>query len=289
MSASLPCERRRDSSCRRYVVPLLLLIMVQFGSSERTVRAQGGNVDYSKFLHSSERHATQTCTSCHERTDNSSTPHFPEHKACTGCHRSQFTTPGIPMCQICHTDNSSAKPPVRAFPTGFKESFNVNFDHAQHLKGSARPNNGCAGCHTAMINRGAGYSIPANLAAHQICYSCHTPASKDSIGQEIASCGVCHNVRRYSPTNTNAKSFRDSFTHAKHSSRERLACTDCHNVTAGQPQSRQVSSPAASQHFAETKGMSCATCHNGKKSFGGDLGFKDCRRCHTSTSFRMPS
>jgi cytochrome c peroxidase len=51
---------------------------------------------------------------------------------------------------------------------------------------------------------------------------------------------------------------------------------------------RQVSSPAALEHFSASGGMSCLTCHNGKRSFGGDLAFKDCRRCHTSASFKMP-
>jgi hypothetical protein len=34
--------------------------------------------------------------------------------------------------------------------------------------------------------------------------------------------------------------------------------------------------------------MNCSTCHNGKRSFGGDLAFKDCRRCHRGTNFRLP-
>jgi hypothetical protein len=49
-----------------------------------------------------------------------------------------------------------------------------------------------------------------------------------------------------------------------------------------------VSSPTAAEHFATTRGMTCLTCHNGKKSFGGDLAFKDCKRCHIGPTFRMP-
>ena len=263
----------------------LLCCLTQYGTG--IASAQGSGVDYSKFLHASQRHASQSCTSCHERTDNVATPKFPGHRACTGCHLGQFTTPAIPMCLICHTDTGSPKPPLRAFPASFKESFNVNFDHAQHLKGAARPQNGCSGCHTTAISRGSALSIPANLAAHNVCYTCHTPSSKSSDGREIASCGVCHNVRRYSPTSPNARAYRLSFSHAKHGSHERLTCTDCHSVTAAQPQGRQVSSPTAAVHFPGSRGTSCASCHNGKKAFGGDLAFKDCRRCHTSTTFRM--
>jgi hypothetical protein len=54
------------------------------------------------------------------------------------------------------------------------------------------------------------------------------------------------------------------------------------------PQSRQVSSPAAAEHFATGRGTACLSCHNGKRSFGGDLAFIDCRRCHTAATFKMP-
>src|SRR5690349_10716143 len=129
-------------------------------------QATSAQVDYSKFLHKSERHSSLACNSCHERTDNSATPRFPGHKACTDCHRSQFTTPQVPMCKICHTDISSNNPPLKNFPASFNEPFNVKFDHAQHNAGSARPQRVCNGCHSSPINRGLGFSIPANIAAH---------------------------------------------------------------------------------------------------------------------------
>src|SRR5687767_1572294 len=157
---------------------------------------QGPEIDYSKFLHSSARHRSLACTSCHERADNSATPRFPGHKACTDCHRGQFTTPAIPMCVICHTDTKSNNPPLKNFPAAFNEPFNVKFDHAQHMRGAARPPQGCNGCHMPA-NRGVALSIPANLAAHNGCYTCHTSSSKTSTGREIASCGVCHDQKPY--------------------------------------------------------------------------------------------
>ena len=250
--------------------------------------AQGPQLDYSRFLHNSPRHSSIACNSCHERTDNSATPRFPGHKACTDCHRSQFTTPQVPMCTICHTNISGSNPPLRNFPANFNEPFNVKFDHAQHNTGAARPQKSCAGCHSATINRGVGLSIPANLAAHNGCYTCHTPSSKSSAGREIASCSVCHDQKSYRPTPTNARSYRYAFSHADHGTRERLACTDCHKTTAGAAQTRQVSSPTAAEHFTTTRSTTCLTCHNGKRSFGGDLAFKDCKRCHAGPTFRMP-
>jgi Cytochrome c7 and related cytochrome c len=249
---------------------------------------QGPELDYSNFKHTSQRHASLQCTSCHQRSDNSATPRFPGHKACTGCHLAQFVTPNVPMCVICHTDVNSSNPPLKSFPTRFNESFNVKFDHAQHMSGSARPQNGCSACHGRSGGRAAALAIPTGIAAHDQCYVCHTPASKSQSGQEIASCGVCHDQKRYSRTATNARAFRFAFSHAKHGPGQRLACADCHLLTAGAPQSRQVSSPAATEHFPLTRGQTCLTCHNSRRSFGGDLAFKDCRRCHTSANFKMP-
>ena len=251
-------------------------------------RLQGPDLDYSSFKHNSQRHASLGCTSCHNRGDNSATPRPPGHDACTSCHLSQFVTPNVPMCTICHADVKSGNPPLKGFPTRFNETFNVKFDHAQHNTGSARPETGCASCHRPLRRSAAALSIPSGLSAHNQCYTCHTPGSKSSSGREIASCGICHEQKSYSRTSTNARAYRFAFSHAKHGRGQRLDCADCHRLSPGLPQSRQVSSPLAAEHFAASRGMSCLTCHNGKRSFGGDLAFKDCRRCHTAATFRMP-
>ena len=285
--------RARQTNRSRIAIccPLAVLILLVYSLGSISVGGetmQGPDLDYSKFLHSSQRHNALACNGCHERVDNSSMPRFPGHKACTSCHLGQFTTPAVPMCMICHTDTSGGKPPLRSFPSSFKESFNVNFDHAQHLSAPARPQKGCAGCHNSQTNRGLAVSVPANLAAHDGCYTCHTPTSKSAAGREIASCGLCHSQKAYRPTPTNARAFRYSFSHAKHGPRERLTCSECHTVTAGLAQSRQVNSPGTAQHFPISRGMTCLTCHSGKKAFGGDLVFKDCRQCHSGSTFRMP-
>jgi c(7)-type cytochrome triheme protein len=249
---------------------------------------QGPELDFANFKHNSARHASLGCNSCHQRTDNSALPRFPGHDACTGCHLAQFVTPNVPLCGVCHADVNSAKPPLQSFPSKFNESFNVKFDHAQHMTGAARPQNGCAACHSRTGGRSAALAIPNSIAAHNQCYSCHTPGSKSAAGKEIGSCGVCHDQKSYARTPANARAFRFAFSHAKHGAGQRLACTDCHQLTAGAAQTRQVSSPGVAEHFPATRGQTCFSCHNGKRSFGGDLDFKDCRRCHTAASFKMP-
>jgi c(7)-type cytochrome triheme protein len=245
--------------------------------------------DYAKFTHTTSSHASLECASCHRRAaDNSARPQLPGHKACTSCHLAQFVTPQIPMCSICHTDVNGPNAPVRAFPERFKESFNVKFDHAQHMSGPVRPALGCASCHDRPVNRGVALSIPAGLSAHNQCYSCHTPNSQSSAGRDIGSCNTCHAIAPYARTSTGGRAFRASFSHAQHGARQRLGCADCHQLTAGLPQSRQVSSPRTAQHFSTGRSISCMTCHNGRRAFGDDLNFQDCRRCHKGQTFRMP-
>ena len=256
---------------------------------------QGNDLNYATFNHSSARHASIGCSDCHKRpADNSIRPVFPYHPACLSCHTTQFTTPGSSMCSICHSLDGSksptkSEPLLKGFPTTFKESFNLKFDHSQHMTGSAKPKNGCVSCHNRPLNRGAALSIPAGPSAHSQCYTCHTPGSKSGAGREIASCGVCHDMKKYGRTSTNSRAFRMAFSHAQHSSRQRLDCAACHTVSPGVALGRQVSSTRATQHFSTAGGRSCTSCHDGQRSFGGDLGFKDCRRCHTGTSFRFPT
>lgn len=292
---------RLISVCCLCVLGVSVVSLARHGSSAETQRTQSllrefvfaaspqsPDLDYSSFKHTSQRHASLACDACHQRSDNSATPRFPGHKACTGCHLAQFVTPNVPMCVICHTDVNSSNPPLKSFPAKFDERFNVKFDHAQHMTGTARPQNGCSACHGRVGGRAAALAIPTSLTAHNQCYTCHTPSSKAQSGREIASCGVCHAQRPYTRTTTTARAFRYAFSHAKHGPAQRLSCADCHQLTAGAAQSRQVSSPAVAEHFPSVRGQACLTCHNGRRSFGGDLAFKDCRRCHTSASFKMP-
>src|ERR1043166_6407102 len=182
---------------------LIAVVVMSFGYS----RSQTSDQDYSRFLHTSSRHAGLTCTSCHHRTDNSVRPNFPGHKDCTSCHLTQFTTPNIPMCSICHESVNGSDPPRKGFPDRFRENFNVSFDHAQHLTGNAKPKNGCVACHSSPLRRGAALSIPTGLNAHAGCYTCHTPDSQAN-GRDLGSCGVCHATKAYARTPTDSTAYR---------------------------------------------------------------------------------
>lgn len=278
-------------------LPLMIVgALVKANTSRpRSVTEAGQTHDYSKFSHSSPpEHAQLTvqtnCASCHRRSDSSVEPKFPGHRDCIRCHLAQFTESNSsssvnPICTICHTPSALNSPnaPPKNFPALM--SFNAVFDHAQHLRGieQARPPQSCAACHTPM-SRGVAQTIPSRLNAHRTCYQCHSPGGQAS---QFSSCGSCHHPGSYMPTPAASRAYHISFSHANHGARERLTCTDCHNVGGrGLPQGRQVSSILPSQHFSSPRAQSCLTCHNGLRAFG-DNQTRDCARCHKGPGFRM--
>ena len=242
--------------------------------------AQQPSSDYSKFKHDNRDHARLPCLLCHRRENNSPQPTLPgkaAHAPCTGCHQQQFAGGAAnEICTICHTDAQSGK--VKAFPP--LRSFDARFDHAKHAATGAA----CSTCHRRNRD-GVGLTIPARLNAHVTCFSCHTPNAQAN-GRNISSCGTCHQLGRLVRTSPRAPAYRVGFSHANHDASEKLACADCHNVRAGLPRGRQVSSPVPLNHHAPARGSSCATCHNGKRTFGGD-DFAACKRCHKGSAWHF--
>ena len=219
-------------------------------------------VDGSRFSHSAGRHPSLACASCHERPDNASTPRWPGHKACTDCHVQEFVTRGGQICANCHSNLEGNNPPLKPFPglTGF----NMRFDHARHVAGGGRPEQGCASCHRPA-RRGVALTIPAG---------------------DIGSCSTCHAQGVYRRTPATARAYAVGFGHLAHGARQGMRCDDCHQVRAGAGQGRQVTSPQPTQHFGAARAQTCMTCHNNRRAIGGD-DFADCKRCHKGQTFRF--
>ena len=258
----------------------LLVAVVVLHAARGSALSQQPTDDYSKFLHSSTNHARMPCLLCHRRESNAARPNLPGgsgHVPCIGCHAQQFANAESPICTICHTDVRSGA--VKSFPR--LKSFRVNFDHARHLN---MGNVNCATCHRPARG-GVARSIPAGFNAHTTCFGCHTPRA-NSGGRDISSCGTCHKLGGYARTPSWTAAFRMNFSHAKHGPSQKLACNECHQVRAGLPQRKQVTSPEAANHHASGRGQSCMSCHDGKRAFGGD-DFSVCKRCHTGTRWRF--
>ena len=252
-----------------------------FSTAAAAAAPQGGGA--TKFSHSIEQHVLLGCDSCHRREDNSARPRLPGHKACTDCHIQQFLTSGGPLCLNCHTSVEGGNPPLKVFPG--LTSFNMRFNHASHMAGGARPEEGCAACHRPA-RRGVALTIPAGAAAHDNCFSCHTPNARGQSRENISTCATCHVQGGYSRTPTGSRAYSVSFSHAAHGPRQGLRCDECHQVRAGAGQGRQVSAPRPTQHFGSAGAQTCMTCHNNRRAFGGD-DFADCKRCHKGQTFRF--
>jgi len=235
------------------------------------------NLDYGKFQHSTQYHARLPCLLCHKRETNAAVPARPgasNHLPCAGCHAQQFAKTDGPICTICHTDVKSGA--LKSFPR--LKSFNMKFDHARHLKMDGV---GCASCHRPARG-GVALSIPVGFNAHNTCFRCHTNNAQSG-SRDIATCGTCHQSGGYARTPQFAQAFRVGFSHAKHN---QTSCNSCHQIRAGMQQRRQVTQPEPLNHHATGRGQSCLSCHDGKRSFGGD-DFTVCKRCHTGESWRF--
>lgn len=228
------------------------------------------NADFSRFQHQNPEHARFPCALCHERKDNSATPKLTGHIPCASCHAEQFADNKNAICTICHTNAETGD--VKRFP-GLK-SFNVVFDHAKHLRQT-----NCATCHKPARN-GVAFSIPASLNAHNTCFQCHTPEAQSG-EKDINSCNTCHQPGNFVRVSGGTKAYtKTPFSHASH----RLNCADCHTVKAGASRGNQVTATIPAMHFPPRRGQSCATCHNNKRTFGGD-DVNDCKRCHKGNNY----
>ena len=229
--------------------------------------------DYSQFKHDNPQHARLPCLLCHRRDNNAAQPTLPgksKHEPCTGCHAQQFGDSSSPICTVCHTNVQAGA--VKPFP-GLR-SFNVKFDHASH-SGS-----GCATCHRQQ-RRGLALAIPAGLNGHTTCFACHTPDAKSNDGRNLSSCSTCHELGRPVWPTSRSTAARLGFSHRNHGRAQNLSCASCHRVS-----SSKVTSPVALNHHAPARAVSCQTCHNGKRAFGGD-DFSACTKCHKGSSWRF--
>lgn len=233
-----------------------------------------------KFSHSAPMHSSLPCLLCHRRKTNSAQPSMPggsAHVPCAGCHAKEFQDSANPICVICHTNVQSGA--LKPFPT--LKSFGMTFDHYGHLKMEGVT---CSACHYPT-NAGIALSIPAGLDAHVLCYRCHT-SHVEAGSRDISSCGICHQLGSYVGTPEFMRGFKVGFSHAKHGTTQNLTCSDCHQLQKDQPLQKQISMPQPLNHHASGRALSCMTCHNGKRAFGGD-DFSVCKRCHKSSTWHF--
>ena len=269
------CQRMKRDVLRKWLglgLVTIVAVILLMRTGGRVNADQGmvvrDNADFSKFQHASAFHKRLPCLLCHRRETGAAQLAMPsgkDHLPCAGCHAKQFADRSNAICTNCHTEPSSGA--LKTFPR--LSSFNVKFDHARHT-GVA-----CANCHRPA-RRGVALTIPAGLNAHATCFKCHGPQARSG-DRDISSCGVCHELGSFTRVSQTARAFSVGFSHAQH----RLGCTDCHRVRAG-----DVSAPQPLNHHAARGSLSCMSCHNGKRAFGGD-DFSVCKRCHQGPAWKF--
>ena len=269
-------------------IGMTLVLTGIFVLSARTQSAQSSvtqmqvpeNADYSKFRHDSSYHARLPCLLCHRRENNSARPAMPgktNHLPCAGCHVKQFAGSNSPICTVCHANAQSGA--LKPFPR--LTSFSMRFDHSRHIRMNSVS---CATCHKPTRG-GMALSVPAGFNAHVTCYRCHGPNAKSG-ERDISSCDTCHQAGRPLHPSETAAAFAVGFSHSRHDGSEGLGCTQCHFVRATASLRMQVSSPQPLNHHASAKALSCMSCHNGKRAFGGD-DFSVCKRCHKGNTWHF--
>jgi hypothetical protein len=121
----------------------------------QTQAPRGSAAKYSAFLHSSDKHKSLACNSCHKlptawnaKRDFPDVADFPDHDACVRCHRQQFFTrqvmvgTGPSLCTVCHVRAAPREaarfafgsPNVANLPMKQKQEwqFTIEFPHDKH-------------------------------------------------------------------------------------------------------------------------------------------------------------
>lgn len=226
--------------------------------------------------------AAISCDVCHKRETAGTQLYYPGHDACVQCHTNQFTSTGLEICAVCHTDVAKDGKTLKPFPAERKD-YGVRFDGAQgksqhqvHMDlpmpdGSKMT---CVSCHE---NRGANQAFPS----HPECYVCHAPgANSKAASAELSNCAACHpgpsepnsEMRRLIATRRNdALPYR--FRHLDHTRALGTGCMECHRVTA----EVHVLSSATREHRVRP-GFNCYECHRA----GGSSKITEtgCGACH---------
>lgn len=241
--------------------------------------AASNGTSYGQFSHTVKEHEDINCTACHGRQGTKL--EYAGHSSCTECHFREFVNSESQICSICHTTSPTKPDEMLAFPASFKEGFNMKFNHDAHSRGSAKPAQGCAACHSPQASS---QTIPVGIGTHSQCFTCHTEESN------IGSCNVCHDIAPYQRTRQGKSAVLNYvFSHSDHTSRQGVTCTECHSTVANAPQGKQVLAPVAAQHFrpGNARGaVTCASCHNNRRAFG-ERDFADCKRCHSGSGFTL--
>ncbi len=295
----------------RRIIILLMFVACAVGSTTAQTRsrkptarppvkqqAPRGTTDkYSHFLHSSEKHKSLECSTCHRiptvwtaKREFPDVADFPDHDACVRCHRQQFFTgqtfiaTGPAICTVCHLRAapredarfSFGKPNNSMQQSKAKDErqFAIEFPHDKHQNVIAllRP----ARDSSARVSASAGEVRFLRASFRQL------EVAGDKPKADYNNCSICH-VTNMNPVKPPIAGWPDSFMPPAGTFKTRPnahdACFDCHwknqkpasNDCAGCHRPSQTFAPEdlpkrISVKFSHEGGkgehvMECTTCH----------------------------
>src|SRR6266436_4013428 len=244
---------------------------------------------YSAFQHSSDKHKSLACDSCHKipttwtaKRDFPDVADFPNHDACVRCHRQQFFTrqsfvgTGPAICTVCHVRAAPREDGRFVFgkPNGAGQStkpkderqFTIEFPHDKHQNviGSVRPGR------------------PSEEAVEFVRASFFKSQTDDPKRPEYNNCSICHQrndslviapLSAPPDSATQANKFFKTMPHAHdlcfncHWQHQKPAGDDCGGCHKSSPGFVATLAPKRiSMMFSHEGGkgehvMECTTCH----------------------------
>lgn len=272
----------------------------------RPVTSARPGSDYSRFLHTTEKHRG-ACVTCHKvptkewqkARDFPDVADYPDHEACVSCHRRQFFRGASPpICTVCHLRSSPRDDKRFAFRNpAAPEQFAIEFPHDKHQDVIAR-----------LLRPAAPHA--ASPIFQRVSFSVSSPAA-DEPAKLYNNCTICHGQRK-DPAPPRA-GWLDSFVpypasfkavplshascfncHWKSEKPIRSDCAGCHKPEAphvAENALKRISMKfrhAREQHVAE-----CTTCHINitkaatLRGLTPDVPITSCTECHNKDGLRL--
>jgi len=207
---------------------------------------------------------TLACASCHPLGKTGEVA-VAGHRACVGCHATDFGARVPRTCGACHNATEPWRPLFADRFPAERSEFGATLDHTKHATA-------CEGCHVLTTTT----SQLRPPRGHRACTGtgCHAPRS--GAPPTLAQCEACHRrglaAQRLADRLAAPWTVRARFDHARHQvtpDGAPLACTKCHDDLRG----------ADVLALPTPRKSTCVPCHG-----DGQIAFKltgtTCTRCH---------
>ncbi len=244
---------------------------------------------YSAFLHSSEKHKSLECNSCHKaptawtaQRDFPDVADFPNHDACVRCHRQQFFTrqalagSGPAICTVCHL-RAAPREEVRfvfgkpnsagqAAKPKDEHQFTIEFPHDKHQNviASVRPDRRLD--KAVGFIRAAFFEPPADdqkKSDYNNCSICHQPNTSLNIAPLTRPADTSAQVNRFFKTMPHS---HDSCFNCHWKNQKPVGddCAGCHKPAptfAATPALKRTSAMFSHEGGKNEHVLECTTCH----------------------------